>query len=149
MGKGFWHNAFTVEPDKPMSPEDRAWLESIAQALIKRRLRDPAVLFLETTKPLHFMAGQGVRFLDPVFSLVVPEEKLKQLREKLLSARASRVRPGWDDKVLADWNGMMIAALARAAAVFQKPEWMDRAERAFFFIDHCLENAPGIGSAPG
>ena len=36
----------------------------------------------------------------------------------------SRIRPGWDDKVLADWNGLMIAALARAARVFDKPDWL-------------------------
>ena len=38
----------------------------------------------------------------------------------LLQARASRVRPGWDDKVLADWNGLMIAALAAAGMVFER-----------------------------
>ena len=39
-------------------------------------------------------------------------------------ARA-RVRPGWDDKVLVDWNGLMIAALAEAAMAFERPEWLD------------------------
>src|SRR5262249_34942725 len=45
-----------------------------------------------------------------------PEEeaRLATLREKLLAVRARRVRPGLDDKVLADWNGLMIAALANA-----------------------------------
>src|SRR5208282_1621415 len=52
----------------------------------------------------------------------------------LLAARAGRVRPGLDDKALADWNGMMIAALAEAAATFAKPEWLDLAQRAFAFI---------------
>ena len=37
---------------------------------------------------------------------------------------ARRVRPGFDDKVLADWNGLMIAALANAADAFDKPEWL-------------------------
>ena len=49
-------------------------------------------------------------------------------------ARARRIRPGRDDKVLADWNGLAIAALARAAAVFDRPEWLARAEEAQDFI---------------
>ena len=48
--------------------------------------------------------------------------------------RASRIRPGWDDKILADWNGLMIAALSRAAIVFERPEWLALAERAFTCI---------------
>jgi uncharacterized protein YyaL (SSP411 family) len=56
------------------------------------------------------------------------------MRAKLLARREHRVRPGWDDKVLADWNGLMIAALARASRVFDQPAWLDLAVRAFAFI---------------
>ncbi len=47
----------------------------------------------------------------------------------LLEARAPRVRPGLDDKVLADWNGLMIAALADAGLAFGRPR-MGRAWRS-------------------
>ena len=55
-----------------------------------------------------------------------PEEEtaLAAMRAKLLARRAGRIRPGWDDKVLADWNGLMIAALAHAAQVFERPDWL-------------------------
>ena len=62
------------------------------------------------------------------------EKRLAAARAKLLSRRASRVRPGWDDKVLADWNGLMIAALAEAAMVFERTDWLGMAESAFRFI---------------
>ncbi len=55
-------------------------------------------------------------------------------RGVLFRARAKRVRPGWDDKVLADWNGLAIAALARASVVFDQPAWLDRARQAFDFV---------------
>lgn len=80
--KGFWENAFKIT-DEPLSEEEGTWLDSISQALLKRGLKMPAILFLETTKPLHFLAGQAVRFLDPVFSTVVPQSKLKRLTEVL------------------------------------------------------------------
>jgi len=65
------------------------------------------------------------------------EAALADDRRKLLEARGKRVRPGWDDKVLADWNGLMIGALARAGAVFGRPDWIEAARRAFTFI--CAE----------
>jgi uncharacterized protein len=62
------------------------------------------------------------------------ELRLAESRGKLLAARASRVRPGWDDKVLADWNGLMIASLTEAAQVFAEPAWLDAATEAFAFV---------------
>ncbi|MBS0528872.1 MAG: thioredoxin domain-containing protein, partial [Proteobacteria bacterium] len=59
---------------------------------------------------------------------------MRELRTKLLARRAGRVRPGLDDKVLADWNGLMIAALAHAAIVFDQPDWLATARGAFSFI---------------
>ena len=52
----------------------------------------------------------------------------------LLEARGGRVRPGLDDKVLADWNGLMIAALAAAGMAFARADWIALAERAFAFV---------------
>ena len=44
------------------------------------------------------------------------------------------MRPGLDDKVLADWNGLMIAALVNAGVMLGEPSWIDMAARAFDFI---------------
>jgi uncharacterized protein len=65
---------------------------------------------------------------------ITPEARLAALRYKLLQARSKRVRPGLDDKVLADWNGLMIAALANAGVVLGEPGWTAMAVRAFGFI---------------
>ncbi len=62
------------------------------------------------------------------------EDRLAAARARLFEVRAARVRPGWDDKVLADWNGLAIAALANAAAVFDEPGWLAAAVRAFDFV---------------
>ncbi len=62
------------------------------------------------------------------------EQRLSDLRARLYEAREKRIRPGWDDKVLADWNGLTIAALARASVVFREPDWLASAEKAYRFI---------------
>ena len=51
------------------------------------------------------------------------ETRLAALREKLLAC-GRQVRPGLDDKVLADWNGLMIAALVNASLLFDEPSWL-------------------------
>lgn len=60
--------------------------------------------------------------------------RLAMLRQRLLQRRGMRVRPGLDDKVLADWNGLMIAALANAATAFNEAEWLNDARAAFAFV---------------
>ncbi len=62
------------------------------------------------------------------------EATLARARAALLRARERRVPPGKDDKVLADWNGLMIAALAFAGPVFGRPDWVVAAARAFDFV---------------
>ena len=66
------------------------------------------------------------------------EIRLGALKEKLLRAREKRIRPGLDDKIMADWNGLMIAALANAATALDKPDWVARAVRAYEFIAETL-----------
>ena len=58
------------------------------------------------------------------------DARLPALREKLLACRAGRVRPGLDDKILADWNGLMIAGLVNAATALGRPEWIAIAAKA-------------------
>ena len=53
-----------------------------------------------------------------------------QFRKQLFSARSNRIRPGQDDKVVASWNGLTIAALAEAGSIFSEPEWIEAAEAA-------------------
>jgi uncharacterized protein YyaL (SSP411 family) len=73
------------------------------------------------------------------------EERLTALRQILLDARAARVRPGLDDKVLADWNGLMIAALVNASIVFDEPSWLVMARRAFDFIAASMTKGDRLG----
>ncbi len=81
---------------------------------------------------------EGHNILNKINNLELKDEateaKLAVLRAKLLARRDTRVRPGFDDKVLADWNGLMIAALAKAAEAFVRIDWLDAAERAFEFV---------------
>jgi uncharacterized protein YyaL (SSP411 family) len=73
------------------------------------------------------------------------EERLAAMRSALLEARAKRIRPGLDDKVLADWNGLMIAALANAGALLDQPAWIAIAARAFLFIDANMARGDRLG----
>jgi uncharacterized protein YyaL (SSP411 family) len=62
------------------------------------------------------------------------EAALAASRAKLFALRETRTKPGRDDKVLADWNGLTIAALARASAAFGEPAWLETGRAAFDFV---------------
>jgi hypothetical protein len=74
---------------------------------------------------LHLQPGQDRAHRTPLLAAAMQD---------LFAARAKRVRPHLDDKVLADWNGLMIAALARAGRAFGEPRYVLAAQRAARFV---------------
>lgn len=89
----------------------------------------------------------GRSFQDVARTLGMDEanlcERLESTRQKLYEHRERRIHPGKDDKILTDWNGLMIAALARAAQVFDEPQYTQAAERSADFILRTLHTDEG------
>jgi hypothetical protein len=69
--------------------------------------------------------------------------RLETARQTLFEHRETRPRPGLDDKVLTDWNGLMIAALAKAARVFDDDRYARAAEEAAGFLRDTMRDADG------
>ena len=61
-------------------------------------------------------------------------QRLARARAKLFAARETRVRPGCDDKQLTSWNALMVAGLAHAGRVMQRPDWVAEAHAALDFL---------------
>ena len=81
--------------------------------------------------------------LAPYKGLTLPElvSRLHAIRDDLFKARKKRVLPSTDDKVLTDWNGLMIAALAEAGNILQEPKYLEAAKRsADFVLNTMLKN---------
>jgi uncharacterized protein YyaL (SSP411 family) len=90
---------------------------------------------LHVVRPVEAIAR--LNGLDPV----ALEARFCAMREKMLEARSRRARPGLDDKILTGWNGLMIAALAKGAAVLDEPRYGEAARRAAgFLLAHLCEN---------
>ena len=64
--------------------------------------------------------------------------------KKLFAEREKRIHPHKDDKILTDWNGLMIAALAKAGGVFEEEKFVKAAEAASQFILNKLQTSDGL-----
>jgi uncharacterized protein len=110
------------------------WSEAEIDAVLGER----AVLFKRfyDVDPEGNWEGHSIlnRLKMPVLADAATERELGHSRALLLRAREGRVRPGLDDKVLADWNGLMIAAMANAGIVCERPTWIEMARGVFDFI---------------
>ncbi|MFD6495939.1 thioredoxin domain-containing protein [Streptomyces sp. NPDC060188] len=85
-----------------------------------------AARYFGVTEEGTFEEGASVLQL-PRQEGVVDAEKVTSLRERLLAARAGRPAPGRDDKVVAAWNGLAVAALAETGAYFDRPHLVEAA----------------------
>ena len=73
-------------------------------------------------------------------------ELLASAKSKMLAARAKRIRPHLDDKVLASWNGLMLGAFARASTVLGEEKYRAAAEKNLNFIREKLWQPPQAGA---
>ncbi|GAA1166834.1 thioredoxin domain-containing protein [Streptomyces hebeiensis] len=85
--------------------------------------------YFGVTREGTFEEGASVLQL-PQGNGVVDAERVASVRRRLLAAREERPRPGRDDKVVAAWNGLAIAALAETGAYFDRPDLVERATEA-------------------
>jgi len=73
------------------------------------------------------------------------ETALRAIRAKLFELRKKRVPPSRDEKILADWNGLMIHALASASRILNEPRFLEAAKNAAdFFIDKMFPEKGGV-----
>lgn len=75
--------------------------------------------------------------------VVEVETVLERCRQTLFDIRSARIAPGRDDKVLASWNGLMIAAMAQAANVLGEPKYAISAAAAADFVLHQMRHPDG------
>jgi len=88
----------------------------------------------EATKQL---IGQNIPHLKKELNNIESDD-WEVIRKKLFTLREERVRPQLDDKILTDWNALMIVALSKAGAVFEEQNFIEKAELASSFIEQKL-----------
>jgi uncharacterized protein len=101
-------------------------------------LAEPAITYFGATPEGNFEHGTNVlEARGPV------PERLAEIRQTLLDARAQRVWPGLDDKRLTAWNALMITALADAGAVLARDDYVEAARACASFLLAELRDSDG------
>ncbi|MET8292885.1 thioredoxin domain-containing protein [Streptomyces sp. NPDC005180] len=106
-----------------------AWTPAQLAEVLGEADGELAAAYFGVTAEGTFEHGKSVLQL-PQDGPVVEAARLASIRERLLGARGRRPAPGRDDKVVAAWNGLAIAALAECGAFFERPDLVERAIEA-------------------
>jgi uncharacterized protein YyaL (SSP411 family) len=133
--EGRFHTWTPEELRAELGVEDAAWLAAFLQLPAEGNFADP-----HGTRHhcWHLAAGEQL-----VTATREERDRWEGLRRKLESVRASRTPPLLDDKVLCDWNGLALGALASAGHLLGRPEWIAAAERTASFLLQALRTPEG------
>ncbi len=137
--EGPFYSALDAETE---AEEGKYYLWTVAE--LENALGDEAELFWNVYGLAAMPEGEGgVLYVETPFADTELRDRLAPVRQRILAARAERLYPLLDDKVLAAWNGMMIEAYARGFAVLGDPAYRRAAERAASFALQHLRREDG------
>lgn len=105
------------------------WTPEQLREVLGEQDAEVAAQYFGVTEEGTFEHGQSVLQL-PQQDTVFDAERIESVRRRLFEARAQRPAPGRDDKVVAAWNGLAIAALAETGAYFDRPDLVEAAVSA-------------------
>ncbi len=133
----------TDELEEVLGPEDAQLASTVYGATKEGNFKEEASGHRTGANILHLVMP-----LDEIAPHVEMDEgdlasRLEDIRERLLEVRSKRVRPHLDDKTLADWNGFMVAALAKAGTALDRPDLVDAARTAMDFILRQMRDGNG------
>ena len=121
------------------------WSKQQVLDALPEDLHEIALEWYEVTEAGNF---EGTNILSRLHHRgdLARNSQVERARELLLESRNTRSWPGLDDKVLTEWNGMMLATLAEAAALLQRPDWLAAAVKngEFLINQLCTEGLTTI-----
>ncbi|MEY3615522.1 MAG: hypothetical protein RLZZ518_523 [Actinomycetota bacterium] len=110
--------------------------------IIPEHLVDRALEWYEITDAGNF-EGKSIPCRLSNRGVLMRDDDLDKIRALLLTARNTRHHPGLDDKVITEWNALMVASLAEAAGAYANDEWAAAAQRAGNFLAATMRRADG------
>jgi len=129
-----------------------SWTPGQFRELLGAKLGEQAAVCFGVREGGNFEGGTSVLSRPAPFEELAAQlglaparlaDSLREARARLFAARAQRVAPATDDKVLVAWNGLAITALARAAQVLDEPRYADAARKAAEFIWSSMRTPAG------
>ncbi|MEU6294487.1 thioredoxin domain-containing protein [Streptomyces erythrochromogenes] len=132
--QGGFASALDADSEDPLTGEHvegayYAWTPAQLREVLGEDDGALAAGYFGVTEEGTFEHGTSVLQL-PQDGPAVDAERIAGIRARLLAARAERPAPGRDDKIVAAWNGLAVAALAECGAYFERPDLVERATEA-------------------
>ena len=131
------------EIDRVLDPGEADLVKRVFNAKPSGNFEEEATGRLTGSNILHQKSSLSEVASELKLSREVLEERLEEARKKLFDAREKRIHPHKDDKILTDWNGLMIAALSKGAQAFDQPKYADAARKAADFILKTMRDPAG------
>jgi uncharacterized protein YyaL (SSP411 family) len=131
------------EIEETLSPKEAEFIKKIFNIEKEGNFVDVAIGRRNGKNVLYLKKPVDEQATDLGFSPAKLKSEIEEIRKKLSIFRAKRVHPSKDDKILTDWNGLMILALAKASQALHEPEYAVAARKAADFMIERLIDKEG------